>query len=114
MLRGGRAHPSRIKAPGRIGHAIIPILFQLCQTDSLILQIAAWHRHVTSGLVGMPCRNARPARTIRTAQRAAPTRKNRQGYSEETKCESEQNSAIEKRGLRSGFLFHGQFGLEEA
>src|SRR6476620_6503622 len=89
MLGGGRAHPSRVEAPGRIGQPIIPVLFQLRQTSSLILHLGAWHRHVTRGLVGTPRRNVSPARTVRTAQRAAPTRKNRQGDSEKTKCESE-------------------------
>src|SRR6478752_3327819 len=89
MLGGGRAHPSRVEAPGRIGQPIIPVLFQLRQTSSLILHLGARHRHVTSELVGTPRRCVSPARTVRTAQRAAPTRKNCKGDSEKTKCESE-------------------------
>src|SRR6476646_2348240 len=79
MLGCGRAHPRRVEAPGRIGQAIIPVLFQLCQTSSLILHFGAWHMHVTRGLGGTSRRNVSPARTVRTAQRAAPTRKNCEG-----------------------------------
>ena len=85
MFPGGRAHPGGVKAAGGKCQTIVPVLFQSCQTTSLLPCIAARNRHVKSR-PRMAGGGIRIGRRLRSAVLA---RKNRQGYSDENETESE-------------------------
>jgi hypothetical protein len=54
MLGRGGAHPSGVKPASRKRQAVVPVLFQPCQTRSLLPCITAGYGHVTGGFAGAP------------------------------------------------------------